>query len=320
MALTPENDISADLPFEKRILHVLGSDMAYVDTGSSPGSATIFLHGNPTSSYLWRNIIPHVYGKNRYIAPDLIGFGDSGKVPGLEYRVADHQKCLDAFLDAVLPTEKTTLVLHDWGSAIGFDWARRHENRVAGLTLMEFMHPSSSWETAPKAMADNFKPFREPKIGRELIIDQNVFIERILPGSFVRPLSEQEMTEYRRPFLDPASREPLWRFPNEIPIGGQPDDVAEMAEKYMAWLFQAELPKLFFWVTPGGTIGEEKAVELMKKLRNTRSVYLGPGVHFVQEDHPRAISREISHWLPLFSREWLAAVYMFRSWLNEDWF
>ncbi|KXH60335.1 twin-arginine translocation pathway signal [Colletotrichum nymphaeae SA-01] len=300
MALTPGNNVSAEFPFEKSRVHLLGSDMAYVDTGSSPGSATLFLHGNPTSSYLWRNIIPHIAGKSRCIAPDLIGFGDSDKVPGLEYRVADHQRYLDAFLDVVLPTEKITLVLHDWGSALGFDWARRHEDRIAGLALMEFMHPSSSWETAPKAMADNFKPFREPGLGRQLIIDQNVFIERILPGSIVRQLSEEEMTEYRRPFLDPASREPLWRFPNEIPIEGQPAEVAEIAEKYMAWLFQTELPKLFFWVTPGGTIGEERAVEFMKKLRNTRSIYLGPGVHFVQEDHPLAIGREISHWLPSF--------------------
>ncbi|KAI8271140.1 hypothetical protein K4K58_000015 [Colletotrichum sp. SAR11_239] len=297
MTSTPEQDISAEFPFEKRRVHVLDTNMAYVDTGSSPGTATVFIHGNPTSSYLWRNIIPHVSGKSRCIAPDLVGFGDSDKVPGLEYRVADHQAYLDAFMDAVLPTEKVILVLHDWGSALGLDWARRNENRVGGLALMEFMHPSSSWDTAPRAMAEHFRPFREPQVGRELIIDQNVFIERILPGSIVRQLSEEEMEEYRRPFLDPASREPVWRFPNEIPIGGQPADVAEMADKYMAWLLKTELPKLFFWVTPGGTIGEEKAAELMEKLRNTRSVYLGPGVHFVQEDHPHAIGREISQWL-----------------------
>ncbi|KAM0263199.1 hypothetical protein ACHAQJ_001354 [Trichoderma viride] len=209
--------ISAEFPFEKQRVDVFGSQIAYVDVGVSEGYATVFLHGNPTSSYVWRNIIPHVSGKSRCVAPDLIGFGDSDKIAGLQYRVADHQRYLDAFLNAVLQVEKITLVIHDWGSALGFDWARRNEKRIAGLAFFEFVLPTPSWDVFPPAVADQFKSFRDPKLGWELLINQNVFIEKVLPLNILRQLSEEEMTQYRRPFLELESREPLWRFPNEIP-------------------------------------------------------------------------------------------------------
>ncbi|KAM6506966.1 hypothetical protein FALCPG4_018778 [Fusarium falciforme] len=164
---------------------------------------------------------------------------------------------------------------------------------------MEFMPTAASWEALPKVMADNFRAFRDPKLGRELLIDQNLFIEKVLPLSIVRQLSEEEMTHYRRPFLEKSSREPVWRFPNEIPIAGEPADGWEKAQKYMTWLFQTDLPKLYFWATPGGTITEDKTKEYIQQLRNTKSVHLGPGIHFVQEDHPHAIGHEIAQWLPV---------------------
>lgn len=233
------------------------------------------------------------------MAPDLIGFGDSDKVAGLEYRVVDHQRYIDAFLDAILPTEKLTLVFHDWGSALGFDWARRNESRIAGIAFTEFMPTAASWEALPQVMADNFRAFRDLKLGRELLIEQNLFIEKVLPFSIVRQLSEEEMTHYRRPFLEKSSREPVWRFPNEISIAGEPADVWERAQKYMTWLFGTDLPKLYYWVSPGGTITEDKAKEYIQQFRNTKSVHLGQGIHFVQEDHPHAIGEEIAQWLPV---------------------
>ena len=297
---TPSGElISSDFPFAKKRVQVLGSEIAFVDIGKSRGPAVVFLHGNPTSSYLWRNIIPHVSDRARCIAPDLIGLGDSDKVPGLAYRVSDHIRYFDAFMDTIVPTEKIILVVHDWGSAIGFDWARRHEDRLAGISFMEFIPPIDAWAEMSPRFNDMFRNFRTPQLGRELLIEQNMFIEQVLPGSVVRSLSEAEMTEYRRPFLEPASREPVYRFPNEIPIEGEPKETWEMGQKYMAWLLASEVPKLFFWVTPGAIISEAKAKKLIETLKNTRSVYLGKGVHYVQEDHPHAIGRELAAWLPL---------------------
>ncbi|KAL7782358.1 Alpha/Beta hydrolase protein [Trichoderma afarasin] len=298
MAYDSSQLISAEFPFEKQKIEILGSHIAYVDVGASEGTATIFLHGNPTSSYVWRNIIPHVCDKSRCIAPDLIGFGDSDKVAGLEYKIADHQRYLDAFLDAVLPTEKVTLVLHDWGSALGFDWARRHQDRVIGLSFFEFVLPAPSWDVFPPAVAENFVPFRDPKLGRELLINQNVFIEKVLPLNVLRKLSEEEMKQYRRPFLQLESREPLWRFPNEIPIEGHPADVWEKVTKYIDWLSHTDIPKLFFWAEPAVVITKDTVENFVKKLHNTKIVHLGPGLHYFQEDYPHTIGREIAQWLP----------------------
>ena len=290
--------ISADFPFTKQKAAVLGSNIAYIDVGSSPSYATLFLHGSPTSSYLWRNVIPHVSPKSRCIAPDLIGFGDSDKVSGLEYRFVDHQRYLDEFIDAVLPTEKITLVVHDWGAALGFDWARRNESRVAGVAFMEFVTPPQSRDVFRVLQGGVFQDYRSPELGRKLLVDQNEFIEKFLPDGIVRKLSEKEMAEYRRPFLDPASREPLWRFPNEIPAEGEPADVWEIAQKYMAWLMSCEVPKLFFSFSPGAIIPEGKVDFLLGRLKNTKNVFLGKGIHFVQEDHPHELGSEIALWLP----------------------
>lgn len=292
-------EISAAFPYEKKKVQVFGNQMAYVDVGtSSSQSAVVFLHGNPTSSYLWRNVFPHVAKKSRCIIPDLIGFGDSDKVPELEYRVRDHQRYIDAFLDAVLPTERITLVIHDWGSALGFDWASRHEDRVAGVAFMEWIPAlSGGWDARAPQFKATFQPLRTPELGRKMIIEDNFFIETILPGGVFRALTEEEMTEYRRPFLIPADREPTWRFPNEIPLDGHPEEVWDKAQRYMKWLEESDLPKLFFWVKPGAIIREEHFKTLSVKMKNVKTVYLGPGSHYVQEDYPHSIGQEVSEWM-----------------------
>lgn len=294
-------EISADFPFEKRHVKVLDAQMAYVEVGNPDTVPAVFLHGNPASAYLWRNIIPHVAKKTRCIAPDLIGMGDSQKIPGLAYRIVDHTRYLDAFLDAVIPDGKIILVIHDWGSALGFDWARRHENRIEGLAFMEIVTPAPNWDFFTKQFQRMFGAFRSPETGRKLLIDQNAFVENVLPGAVVRKMTEAEMDHYRAPFLDPPTREPLYRFPNEIPIQGSPADVWAMAEKYHAWLLASDLPKLFFWATPGALIQTPKAEWYAKNLKNTRSVDIGPGVHFLQEDNPHMIGREIASWVPTLS-------------------
>ncbi|KAM0265354.1 hypothetical protein ACHAQJ_000195 [Trichoderma viride] len=291
-------EISAAFPYEKKKVQVFGNHMAYVDVGtSSSRSVVVFLHGNPTSSYLWRNVFPHVAKKSRCIVPDLIGFGDSDKVPGLEYKVRDHQRYIDAFLDAVLPTERITLVIHDWGSALGFDWASRHEERVAGIAFMEWVPPLNSWSNRSPAFKEYFTKFRTPELGRTMIIEQNFFVEKILPSGVIRELTEEEMTHYRRPFLIPADREPTWRFPNEIPIEGHPKDVWEKAQGYTKWLMASDLPKLFFWVKPGAIIREEDFKALSEEMKNVKTVFLGPGSHYVQEDYPHSIGQEVAEWM-----------------------
>ncbi|KAH8812109.1 Alpha/Beta hydrolase protein [Xylogone sp. PMI_703] len=302
MTNTVPEAVSSDFPFMKKIVQVLGSRMTYVDSGSSKSLATVFLHGNPTSSYLWRNIIPYVSSQCRCIAPDLIGFGDPEKVQNIEYRIFDHQRYLDAFLDVILPTERIILVVHDWGSALGFDWARRHVDRIVGLAFMEFIPPTENWSEFRENFIQTFQKFRTPEIGRKLLIDQNLFIEKVLQDGTIRTLGQEEMNHYHKSFLRPESREPIYRFPNELPIAGQPADVWEMAQKYTAWLLASELPKLFFWVTPATFIREERAKEFIRQLKNTKSVYLGEGVHFVQEDHPHVIGRGLASWLPTSSK------------------
>ncbi|KAK0763654.1 hypothetical protein N5P37_003034 [Trichoderma harzianum] len=292
-------EISSAFPFEKKKVEVFGSHMAYVDVGtpSSSGPVAVFLHGNPTSSYLWRNIFPHVAKNTRCIVPDLIGFGDSDKVAGLEYRVRDHQRYIDAFLDAVLPSERVILVIHDWGSALGLDWASRHEDRVAGLVLMEWIAALNNWNTRDQMFRDLFQKFRTPELGRTMIIEQNFFVEKLLPTGVIRGLTDEEMVHYCRPFLDPVDREPVWRFPNEIPIEGHPKEVVEKAQRYTAWLLASELPKLFFWVKPGTFVREQDFERLSSQMKNVKTMYLGAGSHFVQEDHPHSIGQEIVAWM-----------------------
>ena len=272
---------------------VFGSRMAYVDEGSGP--TVLFLHGNPMSSYLWRNVIPHVAPHARCVAPDLIGFGQSDK-PDLAYRVPDQARYLDRFIET-LGLDDVVLVLHDWGSALGLDWARRHPRRVRGLALMEFISPQPTWLDMLPVVAQHFREFRDPTSSRAMLIDENAFIERIVPENIVRKLPPEDLDAYRRPFLDPATREPIWRFPNHLPIAGEPVDVYAMAMAYHDWLLETEVPKLFFWADPGALVPVERAAYYRSRLKACRSVALGHGIHYVQEDHPDLIGREIASWL-----------------------
>jgi haloalkane dehalogenase len=288
--------ISPAFDFESRYADVHGQRMYYVDTGGhADRPAVVFLHGNPTSSYLWRNIIPHVSGQRRCIAPDLIGMGRSDK-PDIAYRYADHMHYLEGFLEQ-MALEQVVLVVHDWGSGLGLDWARRHADQVAGIAAMEFIRPVASWDDWPENLRQPFRAFRTPGVGEEMIMDNNMFVEQILPGAVSRGLTEAEMQHYRAPYPDAASRKPLWQWPNELPIAGEPADVVERAEAYMDWLDATPIPKLLFSADPGILLSPAGARQLAQRWPACELVELGEGLHFVQEDHPHAIGRAIADWL-----------------------
>nr|BDU49363.1 fusion protein of HaloTag and monomeric orange fluorescent protein with CAAX-box [synthetic construct] len=289
------SEIGTGFPFDPHYVEVLGERMHYVDVGPRDGTPVLFLHGNPTSSYVWRNIIPHVAPTHRCIAPDLIGMGKSDK-PDLGYFFDDHVRFMDAFIEA-LGLEEVVLVIHDWGSALGFHWAKRNPERVKGIAFMEFIRPIPTWDEWPEFARETFQAFRTTDVGRKLIIDQNVFIEGTLPMGVVRPLTEVEMDHYREPFLNPVDREPLWRFPNELPIAGEPANIVALVEEYMDWLHQSPVPKLLFWGTPGVLIPPAEAARLAKSLPNCKAVDIGPGLNLLQEDNPDLIGSEIARWL-----------------------
>jgi haloalkane dehalogenase len=287
--------ISADDNFPRRRLDVLGSHLAYIDEGR--GDPIVFLHGNPTSSYLWRNVIPHVQPLGRVIAPDLIGMGASGK-PDIAYRFADHARYLGAFLDA-LELRNITFVLHDWGSALGFDWAMRNPDRVRALAFMEaILTPIPSWEQfGGSPVRETFQGFRTPGVGERMILDENVFIERMLPGATLRPLTDAEMERYRAPFHERASRKPMLAWPREIPIAGEPADVVATVCTYRDKLMASPLPKLLFTAEPGGIVRAELVAWARANLPNLEVVPIGAGIHYVQEDHPHEIGEALARWI-----------------------
>lgn len=287
-----EQEISAAFPFESKFVEVHGSRMHYVEEGS--GDPVLFLHGNPTSSYLWRNVIPHLSPLARCIAPDLIGMGKSDK-PDIEYRFFDHVRYVDGFIEA-LGLRNITFVIHDWGSALGFHYARRHEGNVKGLAFMEASVRPLTWEEWPEQARQMFQAFRTPQVGWDLLVNQNAFVEQVLPGAIFRKLSQEEMDRYREPFLDPASRKPVWRWPNEIPIEGEPPDVVEAAQAYADWLGKSDVPKLLLYAQPGAIMREPLVEWCRKNVRNLKAVDIGPGVHFVQEDRPHEIGEAIAQW------------------------
>jgi haloalkane dehalogenase len=276
---------------------ILGSTLFYVTAGSN-GPVVLFLHGNPTSSYIWRNIIPHVAPAARCIAPDLIGFGRSGK-PDIAYRFADHVRYLDAFLDA-LHIRECIIVAQDWGTALAFHRAARHPQSVIGLAFMEFIQPMPSWDAfhqRPQAR-ELFQAFRTPGKGEKLVLEDNVFVERVLPGSILRTLSKEEMDVYRAPFPTPKSRRPILALPRDLPIAGEPADVYAMSERDHAALRASTYPKLLFSGDPGTLISPAAAKAFAAELRNCRHIDLGPGAHYLQEDHPDAIGRALRGWVP----------------------
>ena len=286
-------EISAAFPFESRYVDVLGSKMHYVDEGS--GDPFLLLHGQPTSSYLWRNVIPHLTGLGRCIAPDLIGFGKSDK-PDIEYRFFDHAKYLSACIEA-LGLENITLVIHDWGAGLGLYYAREHPSNIKAIAMMEPVLASvPTWEDFPADFQEVFRGFRTPEVGWDMLVNQNMFVEGILPGAIVRDLTDEEMNVYRKPFLDPAHRKPLWRWPNELPIAGEPPDTAEAIDANFAWLQQSDVPKLILHATPGAILPPPALEQYMSVLSNVTTVDLGNGIHYLQEDHPHEIGEGIANW------------------------
>ena len=283
---------------DQRELHrvtVIDSEMAYVETGSSEsGKTVVFLHGNPTSSFLWRNVIPEVEGMARCLAPDLIGMGESGSNPAGGYRFVDHQRYLDAWFDSVVPDEAVYLVVHDWGSALGFSWAQRKAGRARGIAYMEaIVRPLSGWDEWPEAARGIFQAMRSDA-GEEIVLQKNFFVERILPGSILRELSEDEMNTYREPFVERGeSRRPTLTWPREIPIGGEPADVVAIVDSYSKWLEGTDdLPKLFVNAEPGTIlVGAQR--EYCRSWPNQREVSV-KGLHFIQEDSPREIGQAVA--------------------------
>ena len=272
---------------------ILDTTMAYVDTGR--GEPVVFLHGNPTSSYLWRNVMPHVMQQARCLAPDLVGMGASGKNPHSTYRFVDHARYLDAWFDTVLPTEKLNLVLHDWGSGLGFYWAHRHPERVRSITYMEALVCPISWQDWPEPARPIFQSLRSPA-GEKIVLEKNTFVERILPSGILRKLGEEEMTAYRQPFTQPGdSRLPTLTWPREIPLDGQPNDVHQIVSSYASWLATSPIPKLFINGNPGSLlIGAPR--EFCRSWANQREVTVG-GSHFLQEDSPHEIGDAIAAFL-----------------------
>ena len=284
--------ISAQDPFTRKRIAVLDSEIAYVDEGA--GDSIVFLHGNPTSSYLWRNIIPHCLPLGRCLAPDLIGMGDSGKNPAGSYRFVDHARYLDAWLDAMDLGDSVTFVIHDWGSALGFHWANRHRDRVKGIVFMEAIVRPVTWAEWPEAAARVFQGFRSPA-GDAMVLENNVFVERVLPGSIMRDLTDEEMAVYRKPFLEPGeSRRPTLTWPREIPIEGEPADVTAIVQDYADWLSASDLPKLLINAEPGAILNGPQ-LEFARSWPNTTEVTM-PGNHFVQEDSPHEIGAAIVEW------------------------
>jgi len=279
---------------------VLGTTMAYRETGKPGAPVALFLHGNPTSSYLWRNILPLVAPVAHCIAPDLIGFGQSGK-PDIAYRFFDHVRYLDALIDG-LRIDSTYLVVQDWGSALAFHLAARRPEFVRGMAFFEFIRPMPAWADFHENDADDtarqtFKKFRTSGEGEAMILEGNAFIERVLPGGILRILSDEEMAAYRAPFPTPESRRPILALPRELPIEGEPADVDEALQAAHAALAASIYPKLLFVAEPGALVSPAFAEKFVSTLQHCAVVGLGAGKHYLQEDHPEAIGRSVAGWI-----------------------
>ena len=285
--------ISGEFPYESRFIEVDGSKMHYVEEGE--GDPILFLHGNPTSSYLWRNIIPYASEHGRAIAVDLIGMGRSDK-PDIDYRFVDHARYVDGFIQA-LGLKNMALVIHDWGSGLGFHYAHRNPDNVRGIAFMEAIVRPTKWSDANLMERFLFKRMRDPRKGDRMNIDRNFFIKRLLPMMTSRKLTVEERAAYAAPYLEPASRRPIAQWPREIPFDDGPDDVHRIVSDYWAWLQETDIPKLMLVATPGVIIKAKVASALEAKLPNLERVDIGKGKHYVQEDQPDAIGRALSDWL-----------------------
>lgn len=287
---------SPDSRYERRYAEVLGTSMAYVAAGDPLGAPIVFLHGNPTSSYLWRNVMPYLECAGRLIAPDLIGMGESAKLADSgpdRYTFVEHRTYLDGLLNQLDIQQDVTLVVHDWGSALGFDWANRHRDGIKGIAYMEAIVQPRTWADWPEAK-EVFQALRSPA-GEEMVLEQNLFVEKVLPSGVLRSLSEQEMDRYRQPFVYPGEgRRPTLTWPRQIPVDGDPADVTEIVTAYGEWLSESTVPKLFIAVEPGRMLkGAQRA--FCQKWPNQTEVTI-PGLHFVQEDSPDQLGAALAEW------------------------
>ena len=288
--------ISAEERYTKKKVNVLDYTMTYVDEGS--GDPIVLLHGNPTSSYLWRNIIPHLSDLGRCVAPDLIGMGDSDKLKDSgpdSYSFIEHRKYLDALLAEVGVNENIVFVIHDWGSALGFDWAYRHSDKVKGIVYMEAVLFHYDWNDWPDDARKIFQGFRSPA-GEEMILDKNYFVELVLPNSVMRELTPSEMDVYRRPFFNPGEgRRPTLTWPRQIPIEGEPKEVVEIVTAYSEWLSKSDIPKLFINAEPGSIL-VGRVRDFCRTWPNQEEVTV-KGMHFIQEDSPDEIGESIAKFI-----------------------
>lgn len=287
--------ISAAFPYQKQRQDILGLEMAYVDEGQ--GDPIVFLHGNPTYSYAWRNIIPYVQGAGRVLAPDLIGMGDSQKLPvdgPIAYTFEENRRFLDALLEALQVRERVTLVAHDWGAALAFDWARRHPEAVKGIAFMEAVSERISWSEYPDAVRRRFQAMRGPE-GEQMVLEQNSFIEFNLPATILRKLSEEEMAQYRRPFAEAGEkRRPMLAWARQLPIEGEPVEVSEIVAAFGEWLAHSPVPKLLIRANPGTR--QPHHYEVYRTWPALSEVVVR-GHHTPQEDSPDEIGRALADWL-----------------------
>lgn len=293
----PVKKISSEMPFASRYVEVKGSKMHYIDEGE--GQPILLLHGNPTSSYLWRNIIPYLKPLGRVIAPDLIGMGKSEK-PDIDYTFHEHASYLEAFIDAVRIKDKMTLVVHDWGSGLGFNYAANNPDKIRAVALMEAQAAPivpTSFDKIPIEQVETFKAFRNPEQREFLLREQNVFIEQFLPQATFYKLSEEIHNTYRAPFKNPEDRSVLIMWPSQIPIDGEPKEVVDAADQWNEWLKKSDIPKLILYAEPGMFLNKKVAETMTSLFPNAKTAFIGEGLHFVQESQPDAIGDAIANWL-----------------------
>ena len=287
-----DTDISPKFPFESNFIEIKGSKMHYVDVGE--GDPVLFLHGQPTSSYLWRNIIPHLQTKARCIAPDLIGMGLSDK-PDIDYTYHDHYEYLEKFIEK-LELKNITLVIHDWGSGLGFHYAKNHPDNIKGIAFMEAIIKTMNWNEFPTDYKIIFKLIRAPYIGWFMLTVLNMFLTKVVPDAIIRKLSKEEYDHYLKPYPTLASRKPVRKWPQQIPINGKPERMFEIIDAYHKWLCETDTPKLCLHANPGAIMTKREVELIRNKFPNTKFVDIGKGKHYVQEDSPHVIGEAIAAW------------------------
>ena len=285
-------EISSKFPFASRYMEVKGSQIHYIDEGE--GDPILFLHGNPTSSYLWRNVIPHLTEQGRCIAPDLIGMGKSDK-PDINYGFFDTYEYLEEFIEK-MNLKNVTLVLHDWGSGLGFHYARTHAENIKGIVFMESVLKTFEWNEVPTDVRISFRLMRTPGIGYLFVNLGNLFVKKMLPDMIKRKLSKEETDYYSSPYKTLKSRTPLRRWPEDVPLGGKPEGVVNVVKMYSEWLQETEIPKLYFYASPGMANQKDTVDWVKSSFKNLETIHVGEGLHFIQEDHPHTIGEGISKW------------------------